>query len=433
VYRHVYLTARQTAEDAYIFGYPLVLMDVTREVGSADHGLNRFRHALSPLDPTFTRVITSNADMLISAAWLDLSCEPLILSVPCAANRYYILQMLDAWTNVFASVGTRTTGNGAQQFVIVGPRWDDPLPRSLRKLLSPTNMVWVIGRFRVDGPTECTAINALQRQIQLCPLSNWRASRHASFEGRSIDRQTLPVDQVARMDPFMFFTRLARLMRNNPPAGSDADAMRRFAVIGLVPGAPFSRLNINAVAEVAISTAASTALARIAMNGHVTGTTVNGWSMAFDLGRYGTDYTRRALVARYALGANLVEDALYPWTATDRDGGPLTGLRRYILRFPMGGLPPVNALWSVTLYGPRQLFVENPLRRYTISDRDPLRFNPDGSLTIYIQGESPGPSNESNWLPAPRSTFTLILRMYWPKAEVLARRWQPPPVERVGT
>jgi hypothetical protein len=236
------------------------------------------------------------------------------------------------------------------------------------------------------------------------------------------------------MDAATFFARVNALMKDNPPADTDADAMKRFAVIGVAPGKPFDPAKLDPAVAKGVERGARAGLEKIIAEAKKPqGKTVNNWSVMIDkMGRFGTDYQFRAVIALIALGANLPEDAIYPRATADADGKPLSGANKYVIRFPKGQMPPVGAFWSVTMYNSKQFFVDNPLNRYAIGDRDKLKFNDDGSLTLYIQHESPGKDKESNWLPAPGDDFNLIMRLYWPKKEIIDGAWVPPPIKRVN-
>jgi hypothetical protein len=433
--------AFQIGIDAYIYGYPLVLMDVTRQVATAapkvtdrKAPINQFRHNRAFPDHTFTTVVSPNADTLYSIAWLDLAKEPMVLSVPDTGKRYYLMQLLDAWTNVFAVPGTRTTGNGKGDVAIVGPGWKGKLPAGVQEIKAPTSMVWLIGRTQTNGKEDYEAVYALQRQYKLTPLgafgTNYVPPENVPVDP-NVDLKTPPVEQVAKMDAATFFGRLARVMRDNPPAAADAELVKKLATIGIVPGKDFDIKAQEPTLVQALERAVREGRDKlVAATKQPKGKVINGWTFMLDLGRYGADYLNRATVAALTLGANLAEDAIYPRTTVDAAGQPLTGANRYVLHFPKGQTPPVNAFWSVTMYNSKQFFVENPLARYALGDRDKLKTNADGSLDIYIQHNSPGPEREANWLPAPKDEFNLILRLYWPKKEALDGEWKPPAVKR---
>lgn len=427
------------AADAYIFGYPLVLMDTTRRLMTAvsrPNGsrapINQFAHKRAFPDARFTDVVSPNADTLYSIAWLDLSAEPIVLSVPPMGDRYYVMQLLDAWTNVFASPGSRTTGSAKRDFAIVGPWWSGGLPPNVREIRSPTNIVWVVGRTETDGKSDCSQVHAIQNQYLLTRLSAW-GDAHATSEqahvDATVDSTLSPVEQVARMSAASFFDRLNLLMANNPPSQADARALAEFATIGVAPGRPFIENGHDNPIAAGVSAARDRL---IAAAGRQPANRVNGWDVCPDnMGRYGTDYLVRAVVALMGLGANLRDDAIYQRATRDADGQLLNGANKYVVRFAKGALPPVRAFWSITLYNPQQRFIDNVLDRYAIGDRDNLTFGNDGSLVLYIQRESPGIAHSSNWLPAPEGPFTLLLRLYWPAKAILDGRWKPPAIEKV--
>ncbi|HZF38648.1 MAG TPA: DUF1254 domain-containing protein [Blastocatellia bacterium] len=434
--------AAEIAVEAYVFGYPLVLMDVTRQVmtavpkaGARKAPINQFVHFREFPDPTFTDVVSPNADTLYSAAWLDLTEEPIVLSAPDVGKRYYLMQMLDAWTNVFASPGTRTTGNGRGDFAIVGPQWKGKLPEDVKEIKFPTNMAWLIGRTQTNGKEDYAAVHAIQDQYKLTPLSAWGKPYTPPDNAPvapGIDVKTPPVEQVAKMDAATFFARLSALMKDNPPAPADAGALNRFAAIGVASGTPFDLKSLDPAVARSVEGSVKAAQSKIAAEaGKPRGKKVNGWDVMTKMGRYGTDYLFRSVIALIGLGANLPEDAIYPRATTDAEGQQLTGADRYVVRFPKGQLPPVNAFWSLTMYNSKHFFAQNPINRYAIGDRDKLKFDDDGSLTIYIQRDSPGKDKESNWLPAPADSFNVFMRLYWPKKEIADGVWKMPGVERV--
>jgi hypothetical protein len=418
--------ARALAAEGFVFGFPLVLMDATAR--RMEVGPNQFQHRTAFPDASFTDVVSPNADTLYSSAWLDLSQEPVVLSVPDTDGRYYLMPMLDAWTNVFASPGKRTTGTRKAEFAVCGPDWKGSLPGTVHEIRAPTNLVWIIGRTQTNGPADYANVHAVQAGYRLAPLSRWGKSAKAPPIEAAAHQGMTPLEEVASLHGAAFFARLAALMKANPPSAADGAIIGRLAKLGVSPGQPFeppARLveAIDAGALEALEGLRSAAQERVSAGGT--------WWVDPDLGTYGTDYGRRAKVAMFGLGANLPEDALYPNARTDADGQPFDGSHVYVMHFEPGQMPPVHAFWSLTLYDERQRFADNPLGRYALGDRDRLELRQDGSLDIYIQHASPGASKESNWLPAPEGPFNLVLRMYWPKDEALQNRYQIPPVKRV--
>lgn len=427
---------KRLAQDVYVYAYPLVLMDVSKQVMTAKQPINRFLHSRSFPDHTFTDVVSPNADTLYSTAWLDLSQEPIVLSVPPMGKRYYLMPMLDGWTNVFASPGTRTTGNGPGNFAIVGPKWNGTLPKGVKEIRSPTEMVWIIGRTQVNGKADFAAVAKLQDQYKLTPLSAWGKPGAVPATPLKIavsaDVKRSPVEQVAAMDAQTFFSRFASLLPDNPTLPDDGVMIFKMRKLGIVAGKPFDMSKLDPAAAMGVGEGAKEALDGIVAAAKNGDETKSGWIEHLNLGNYRTNYPLRALTAWVGLGANLAEDAVYPMTRVDAAGQPLAGAKKYVLHFDKGQMPPVNAFWSLTMYNEKQFFVANPIGRYAIGDRDRLKFNQDGSLDLYIQNQRPGKDRESNWLPAPKDDFNLIMRLYWPKKPVLDGTWQPPAVRRVG-
>ncbi|HTP48104.1 MAG TPA: DUF1254 domain-containing protein [Casimicrobiaceae bacterium] len=422
---------QRLAREVYVYAYPLVLMDVTREVMTAKAPINTFQNKRSFPDPSFTDVVSPNADTLYSSAWLDLSSGPVLLSVPDTKGRYYLMPMLDAWTNVFQSPGKRTIGTEKREFAIVGPKWKGELPKNAEEIRAPTDMVWIIGRTQTNGKADYAAVARIQDQFKLTPLS--RSRKPAPASAASIDLKTPPVEQVAKMDARTFFSRVAMLLPDNPPAKEDTAMVERMKQLGIVPGQPFDVSKLDAASAKGLQDGAKSGLdAIVAAASGSTGDIKNGWIVNWDLGRYGTNYGLRAITAYVGLGANAPEDAIYPYTHLDGGGRRLNGANRYVLHFDKGKTPPAEAFWSLTMYNDKHFFVANPIDRYAIGDRDKLHYNANGSLDLYIQNENPGKDKESNWLPAPKGDFNLILRVYWPKQEMLERRWEPPAVQRVS-
>ncbi len=430
------------AEQAYIYGYPLVLMGITKDIltnyssaGEDGAPLNQFMHKTRFPGADFTEVVRPNADTLYSVAFLNLAKEPLILEIPNMDGRYYLMPILDAWTNVFESIGKRTTGTKAIQFVITGPKWKGgELPSELKEIKSPTNMAWIIGRTEAMRRQDFRTVNALQKQFKLIPLSAYKKPYHPPSNvptNPQIDMTTPPIIQIEKMDVETFFSKLNELMENNPPTPKDERVIQKFSKIGVAPGKKFEPQSFTPETLEKIKKGADIALRKI-KESPAGDKIINSWRiMTSGVGEYGTDYIQRARIAYRGLGANLPEDAIYPTTEVDNTGRVLHGKNRYVIHFTKEQLPPVKGFWSLSLYDERQLFAANPIKRYNLGNRNPLKFNSDGSLDIYIQRESPGQAKESNWLPTPPGKFSLTMRLYWPESIILDGRWAPPPVRKV--
>ena len=435
--------AIQTGVEAYIYGYPLVTMEMTRRVMTnvatpdATHApMGQFASIREYPTAAFHEVTAPNADTLYSAAWLDLSREPYVLSIPDAHGRYYLMPMLDAWTNVFEDPGTRTTGTKAQKYLITGPGWRGTVPLGVTEYKSPTNLVWIIGRTYCTGtPEDYKAVHEFQDQLKLVPLSSY-GKPYTPPTGRvdpNIDMTTAVRDQVNALDAVAYFKLMAELMKNNPHTAADAPILARISRIGIVPGQDFDITQLDSSTLAVFQKVPNLAQRQIVSGLRQTGTEANGWHIMLKTGVYGTDYLDRAVVTMFGLGANLPEDAVYPASMMDVSGKPYDGGNRYLLHFDKGDLPPVRGFWSLTMYNQKFFFVENPFNRYTLSQRNKLKYNPDGSVDLYLQASNPGGDKESNWLPAPQGPFVLMLRLYWPNETsptILNGTWKPPSVQQ---
>ncbi|TGD99441.1 DUF1254 domain-containing protein [Methylobacterium nonmethylotrophicum] len=438
---HAVADPLELAVEAYIYGYPLVTVEMTRRVltnVAAPEGKNapmgQFANLRTYPDAKFRAVTAPNADTLYSSAFLDVGKEPYLLSIPDEDGRYFLMPMLSAWTNVFAVPGKRTTGTGPQTYFIAGPGWSGSVPTGTRLIQAPTSLIWIIGRTYCTGtPEDYRAVHAIQDQYRLVPAS--AAGRtYTPPAGRvdpGIDTKTAVREQVDRMDATTYFNLLAALMKDNPPALADGVPVAKMASLGIVPGQPFDPAAQPPAVRAAIAQAPREAISRIMGHLKATGRRVNGWTFTTDGGDYGKDYLQRALVTAVGLGCNLPQDAVYPLTTVDAAGRTLNGASKYVMRFPAGELPPVDGFWSLTMYDADYFFVDNPINRYSVSPRNDLEANPDGSIDLFIQTASPGAQRESNWLPAPGGPFALMLRTYWPKDAVLNGSWSPPPVTRI--
>ncbi|MFZ1923218.1 MAG: DUF1254 domain-containing protein [Xanthobacteraceae bacterium] len=434
------------ARDAYLYAYPLVSMDVTmRQATNVPRAgvvnmrapINQFAHARAYPKADEKDVVRFNFDTLYSLAWLDLAREPIVLSVPDTGGRYYLLEMLDMWSDVFSVVGARTTGTKAGNYVLVAPHWSGTVPAGMTKIATPTPAFWILGRTQTNGPADYDNVHKVQDGYKLTPLSRWGKDYTLPQNGPtdpSIDAKTPPLTQVNAMDGITMLTRLAALMEKYPPHQNDYPILFRMRALGIGPGKPFDPSKLDAATIATINKAAKDALEDMPAGMRRIGKIENGWNvLTQNIGTYGTSYEQRALIAAGGLGANLPEDALYPTAFFDAAGQPLTGDNKYVLHFEKGKLPPANAFWSITMYDKDGFQVPNPINRFAIGDRDKLTFNADGSLDIYVQADSPGPDKESNWLPAPKDApFQPTMRLYSPRRDVADGTWMPPGLQKVN-
>ncbi len=450
--------------DAYTYAYPLVLMDVTRAVSTnvrTPHGLknmgqapiNQFAHVRIFVPGGSTVVVRPNDDTLYSLAWLDLIDQPLVLSVGKTYRTFYLLPILDAWTNAVANApGSRNTGDGGGNYLLCGPDWSGATPDGLTRLDVPTNMAWILGRVECHGERiqgdgggdHYAKVWKIQDSMHLVPLSEWTGdpTTYTPPLGHVNDNMDMssPPGQVAALtnpDCSAFFTRFCSLMAANPPNPTDPVMSALFERLGLLPGAQIDwSATMGADDFAAAQAAAAQALADIEAPTTTTlhQTSVNLWEMLLSprMANYGRDYAFRAAIAGNGLGANLLLDAIYPtcFTAATVDGGDagtLDGSNTYTLTFANGQTPPMRGFWSVTAYTADGYFISNPLKRYAIHnwDAEPAA---DGSLTITLRALSadegdPGP----NVLPvAAGASFNLTMRIYWPDLSAIDGAWEPP-------
>jgi hypothetical protein len=437
--------AHEIGIEAYLYLYPLVLMDVTRKImTNVEPGrkpgfgpANAFSHmsAFPPAD--FRDVVRPNFDTLYSSAWLDLSKGPMVVSVPDTAGRYYLLPMLDMWTDVFAVPGMRTSGTSEANLGVVPSGWKGELPKSVERIDAPTPHVWIIGRTQTNGPGDYAAVHRVQHGFAIAPLSDWgriKGAPHEAVIDPGIDMKTEPLVQVNSMPAAKYFSYAAELMKIHPPHLTDWSIIARMKRIGLEPGQPFDLAKASPPVRMAMEQVPADSLNAMRAKLPSLAPVVNGWQMNTDtMGVYGNFYLKRAIVAMVGLGANQPEDAVYPLNIADAEGKPMEGANKYVMHFTKEELPPVEAFWSITMYDEEGFQVANKLNRFALGDRDAVKFACDGSLDIYIQSESPGADKEANWLPSPPTgRLGITMRLYAPKFQILDGRWAPPAIRRTG-
>jgi hypothetical protein len=427
--------------DAYIYGYPLVTMEMTRRVMTnvekpegTRAPMGQFVRMREYPTAAFRDVTAPNADTLYTVAWLDVSKEPWVFSVPDMKERYFLMPMLDGWTDVFQAPGKRTTGTKAKTYAITGPNWQGKLPSGVREYKSQTGLVWILGRIYCTGtPDDYKAVHALQDKFSLVPLSAYKKP-YTPSPGRvdpAVDMKTPVREQVNRMDAGVYFKLLAQLVKDNPPTKDDAPMLAKMAQIGIVPGQDFDIAKLDPAVAQGLQSVPKAGLEKIMAHFKTAGSDVNGWLFSTKTGVYGTDYLQRAFVTAIGLGANRPQDAIYPTSEMAVTGKPYEGANKYVIHFTKGQMPPVNGFWSLTMYNADYFFVQNPLNRYTLSSRNKFKTNKDGSVDLFIQNTSPGKGKESNWLPAPADRFILMLRFYWPKEAIIDGTWKPPVVAAI--
>jgi hypothetical protein len=441
--------AQQIATDAYIYGYSLITTEVTRvQMSSVPkvEGLKgppgQFINVPRYPPADYRGVSAPNADTLYSLAWLDLT-EPQVFSHPDMGNRFYLFEVVDLWMSDSESSPSKRTADGkAANYLFTPPGWKGEVPAGVKHFPVATRHMVILGRTYADGTEEdYKAVNALQAQYKITPLSAWGKS-YTPVAPPVIDpgysMTDKPQSVILAMGTEGYFNLMAKLMGGvAPPATDDGAMLANMAKIGIVPGRPFEMSKLDPAVQAALKDIPQSALKKIEGNKDSLGETVDGWVVTKGLGTYGpATYTKRAVVAAFGWPANQERDAVYPNTQVDSAGQKLTGANKYTLTFPKDATPPVNGFWSITMYMIDQgwWFVPNPLNKFTVSMRDNPKFNADGSLTLYFQNESPGKDKEANWLPTPKGDFLPMLRMYWPKEtspSILNGSWKVPKVVKV--
>ncbi len=444
--------AHAIAVDAYIYLYPLVTMDVTRSQltnvepgkgGALGGPMNTFANVPAFPAADFRAVVRPNFDTLYSSGYLDLTKEPMVVSVPDTGGRYYLLPMLDMWSDVFASPGWRTTGTQAGNFLVTPPGWrpdlrdrfidEFKLPKETQRIEAPTPYAWIIGRIKTDGPPDYDSVHKVQAGLKITPLSDWgKSPKPVEVKiDPSLDMKTPPKIQVDTMAAGKYFAYAAELLKVQPPHVTDQPIIAQMKRIGIEPGKSFDIDKVSPAVKKGLTDAPEDGQKLMAWKIPTVARVANGWSMNSDtMGVYGNYYLKRAIVAQLGLGANLPEDAIYPLNIGDEAGKPLDGSGKYKISFEKGATPPVNAFWSITLYDSEGFQVANTLNRFAVSSWMPFKYNADGSLDLYFQNESPGKDKEVNWLPAPKAAFNLTMRLYGPKSEALTGKWNPPAITR---
>jgi len=437
--------AYEIGVEAYIYLYPLITMDISRRVmtnvpAGVKPGagpMNEFHNIRAFPDASFRDVVRPNFDTLYSIAWLDLTKEPMIVSTKNTHGRYFMLPMLDMWTDVFAVPGERTSGTEAQAYAITPKGWTGSLPEGVERIEAPTPYVWIIGRTQCNGPKDYATVNKIQDGYKITPLSQWGKKQKiapVAFKAdSSVDMKRDPMTQVNTMSAANYFKYGAELMKVDTPHITDWSIIARMKRIGIVPGKSFDLAKASPAVQKALERAAVDGLKLMKQKLPTIATVVNGWQMNTNtMGVYGDYYLKRAIVTLVGLGANQPEDAIYPLNITDSNGKPMMGGQHYVLHFSKNEIPPVDAFWSVTMYDEDGFQVANKINRFAIGDRDALKYNKDGSLDIYIQHTSPGKNKVANWLPSPaKGKLGVTMRLYAPKTEALDGSWVPPEIKSV--
>jgi hypothetical protein len=439
-------------KQAYIFAYPWLyfaelqhLWIGTPKEKGIDMPWNQFYHFRDIVDAKYRAGGSPNNDTLYSLIWLDLSKEPVVLSHPDMGDRYFTFEIASMTSDNFAYVGKRTTGGKAGNYLIAGPDWEGKLPKDVQMpatangtkmmglpAVSPTSHVFILGRTQVMNKQDAKTVNKLQDQYVLTPLSQWGENNAKMPTSRKVMK---PFDR--KSDPLADWKTINAMLEKDPPLEQNRNLLAMFKDIGVGPGLDVE--NMDAATKRGLARAAKDGLVLIKKMGAAAGygKVINGWKFSPNTmgsaGYYGDFVSRGAIQSGMGIVANDPEEAVYPLTNTDKDGQPLKGGSSYTMTFAKGKLPKVNGFWSLTLYDDTNNLVDNPLNRYAISSNNKT-YKPaeDGSVTLYVQSDSPGKDKESNWLPSPKSgSFRLVFRTYMPAKEIVEQTWQIPGLVKV--
>ncbi len=435
-------TAALTQQDSqaiFDYAYPLVIMKISQDMmftvpfRPPSHA-NHFIHFKRLAMPQNRAVVLGNRNTLYSVGWVDLSRGPVLFEIPDMGERYFVMPLLDAWSNTFKSLGSRTTGQGAQKYLLVNADWEGVAPEGYEVIASPTNMVWITGRIQADDPQDALAAGLLQDSYRLLTQAeaNGDGDPFGDFVPTYLAKDVRkPVPYSLQMKAASFYNEFLRMWANNPSPPEDAAILATLAKAGLQPGSEvrFENLTADVQAQL-IGGLEAKQKAHLAAfyDGDEQKTP---WIFNRErMGIWGTDYERRAYWAMWGLGANLVEDAIYGVSQLDAQLAALDGSGLYRLHFEADEIPPTNAFWSVTAYDTEGYLEANDEHRYSLGSNHELTYNADGSVDLYLSAKRP--ANEGyNWVPAPKGLFKVLLRIYWPTDSALNGEWQIPPIEKI--
>ena len=437
------------ATEGYIYGLPIVMNYAIMYDYAVDKHSGQFKapfnqihnlhHVATYMD---TAVISPNSDTPYSMVFMDLRSEPMVLSVPAVEKpRYYSVQLIDGNTYNYGYIGSRATGNEAGDYMVVGPDWKGATPPGIKKVFrSGTQFPFALFRTQLFNPADLPNVIKVQSGYKAQPLSAF-LKQPAPPAALALDFPKINTD-LAKTG---FFKYLDFALQYAPAAPDEVAIREKLARIGIGAGKDFNFQDLSAEQKAAVVQGMQAGHAQVEEGIKNLGTKINGWNIVGaggDSAFYNGDWLKRAAVAQAGIYANDAEEATYPLSKTLPDGEPLDGSKHnYAITLPAGQFPPVNAFWSVTMYdGKSQLLIRNPINRYLINSPmlPEMKKNADGSLTLYIQKDSPGTDKESNWLPAPNDLIYLVMRLYWPKTQAPSilppgkGTWSPPEIVKVN-
>lgn len=421
----------ETVEAAYVYTFPLVLMDATEtsatnteESATEKAPVNQFIHSVALADAQFKTVVTPNVDTIYSQVWYDLSEEPMVYELP-ETDRFCKVQVLDGWTNTAAVL------DKAGAYAITLSTWEGELPEGVTRIDVPTSMAWSITRIILSGEEDLPNVYAIQEKMKLMPLSDYiSGDTYEPPRGSySEENDYIPVDKVLSMDPITFFNKANELMVKNSPAAADKEMLEKIAVVNIGPGMEFDISVLTGDVAENWKTMLTEIQLKLIKEGQKFSKKLGQWDYFGEpIGDFNTEYAYRALVALAGLGANTVEVALYPKIEQDADGNTLTGEKSYILHFESYPQVLEGGFWSVTAYGDDDFLIDNPIDRYCINDRSGLLANDDGSVDVILSKDAP--EDTTNWLPVGDGGFHLYMRIYTPDMDAL-ETWIAPTITEI--
>ncbi len=422
----------ETVEDAYVYAFPLVLMDATEtsatnteEAVTGKAPVNQFIHSVALANAQFRNVVTPNVDTIYSQVWYDLSEEPMVYELP-ETDRFCKVQVLDGWTNTAAVL------DKAGAYAITLSTWEGKLPEGVTRIDVPTSMAWSITRIVLSGEEDLPNVYAIQGKMKLMPLSDYiSGDTYEPPRGSySEENDYIPVDKVLSMDPITFFNKANELMVKNPPAAADKEMLEKIAAVNVGPGMEFDTSVLTGDVAENWKTMLTEIQLKLIKEGQKFSKKLGQWDYFGEpIGDFNTEYAYRALVALAGLGANTVEVALYPKIEQDADGNTLTGEKSYLLHFESYPQVLEGGFWSVTAYGDDDFLIDNPVDRYCINDRSDLQANDDGSVDVILSEDAP--ENTTNWLPVGDGGFHLYMRIYTPDMDAL-ETWTAPTITEIA-
>ncbi|MBB6460267.1 DUF1254 domain-containing protein [Flammeovirga kamogawensis] len=423
------ITEKQS-EAFYDYAYPLVMMKISQDAMLTSplrkgDDVNKFIMFKKLAQPENTAVVLGNRNTLYCVGWVDLSEGPVLFEIPDMNKRYYVMPLIDAWTNTFKSFGSRTTGQKAQKYFLTLSSYNGKVPDGYERVNCPTSMVWITGRIQADNDADALVANKLQDEYILRPYTARVNKYKPTFQAMKVKK---PVPFSLAMDTETFYTTFFDMLRTNPPAAADAAFLKDYSFFK--KNVSYNDLDEATKATLKAGLEKSTKkFLGIFYKGNEQKT---AWDFKIeDMGDWGVDYSRRAYYAVWGIGANIPQDAVYGVSQLDGDLKQLEGTNIYKISFPPNGTPEVGGFWSITAYNNEGYLEANTEKRYASGSNMDIKYNKDGSLDLYLSSKQPKGVSDYNWIPTPKGTFKILFRMYWPKESILDGSYQLPNIKKI--